>query len=216
MDIVVFTDGSCIGQSSDCPYGGYGVYFPNKELEDVSEPLLLKPITNQRAELYAIYTALDKLIGKLDFNTITIYSDSEYSIKSLTKWIYKWKENGWMCSNKKPVKNKDIIEPIFNLLEKYPSKIKFIHVKSHTGNKDFVSIGNERADQLAVDGTRKGQIFIKKCAKKKLDSRIKVVTTCLSENTSSELSNKSPMEVKIVKQKIKKNKYKIKVDTILD
>lgn len=154
-DIIVFTDGSSLNNAAIISFGGIGIHFPNGELDDISEPFMLKPITNQRSELYAIYTAIDKITTELEFNTITVYSDSEYSIKSLTEWIPNWKKNGWKNSMGKPVKNRDIIEPLHQMIERYPNRIKFKHVRSHTGKKDFESIGNDKADKLAVNGSNR-------------------------------------------------------------
>lgn len=154
MDVIVFTDGSCMCKRIT-PKAGYGVYFPNEELKNVSRPFIWKPITSQRAELYAIYTALKLVFTKLEVNTVTIYTDSKYSINSLTDWVHKWIKNGWKGENKKPIKNKDIIERIYNIMSYYKDKIKFVHVKSHTNKKDFNSIGNQIADDLATKGARK-------------------------------------------------------------
>ena len=150
--IIVFTDGSCLDNASEISFGGIGIHYANKELDDVSEPFLIKPITNQRAELYAIYKAIDDITKRLEFETIIVYSDSEYSIKSLTQWIHKWKANNWKKSDGKPVKNRDIIEPIYEIMSSYKDKIKFTHVKSHSKKKDFASIGNEHANDLAIRG----------------------------------------------------------------
>ncbi len=107
-DIIVYTDGSCIkGKKTLC---GYGIYFPNKELNNVSRPFKYTPLTNQRSELYAIYKALKLITTYIkDFKTIYIYSDSDYSIKSLTIWINNWKKNNWKTASNKPVLNQDII-----------------------------------------------------------------------------------------------------------
>lgn len=151
-NIIVYTDGSCMKSkySNKC---GYGVHFFNNELDDISRPFTHEPLTNQRAELYAIYKAL-YLINKhiKDFDSITIYSDSRYSIMSITTWIHKWKENNWMISKNKPVKNQDIIKKIDRYMEKYKNKITFHHVKSHTGKQDTHSLHNEIADKLATSG----------------------------------------------------------------
>jgi len=62
--IIAFTDGSCCKKkfSTAC---GYGVYFPNKELANISRPLTLFPLTNQRAELCAIYKCIKKFIKNI-------------------------------------------------------------------------------------------------------------------------------------------------------
>lgn len=149
--IEIFTDGSCMKKKTDI-YCGYGVYFPNGELSNISKKFTIKPLTNQRSELYAIYRGIKKITTNFDFSTIMIYSDSEYSIKSLTIWIKNWKKNGWLTAQKKTVLNVDIIQKIDTIMEKYKNKIKFTHVKAHTGNQDILSKNNDIADKLAKDG----------------------------------------------------------------
>jgi ribonuclease HI len=146
-EIIVFTDGSHI-KSKTKPFCGYGVHFPNGELPDISEEFTNKP-TNQRAELYAIYKAI-KTINEYnkDIN-IKIYSDSEYSIKSMTIWIKNWKKNNWISSTGKPVMNQDIIKNIDELIINHNGKIKFKHVRAHTGKTDYESVHNDIVDKLA-------------------------------------------------------------------
>jgi ribonuclease HI len=151
-DIIVYTDGSCMGKHKNMC--GYGVHFPNAELKDLSKKFTHEPLTNQRAELYAIYKALKRIIKNLKFDSIHIYTDSEYSIKSLTIWINTWKKNNWKTANNKQVLNQDIIMRIDKMLQKYNGKILFSHVRSHTGKTDQHSIGNDKADKLATAGAK--------------------------------------------------------------
>jgi len=153
--IIAFTDGSCVKQKNKENICGYGVHFPNGELKDISKKFTHEPLTNQRTELYAIYKAIKKADEKYNFKSMMIYSDSEYSIKSLTLWINSWKKNGWMTANKKPVLNTDIIQDIDELLIKHKGKIKFEHVMSHTNKTDYKSLCNDVADQLAKAGGSK-------------------------------------------------------------
>jgi ribonuclease HI len=149
-EIIVFTDGSHIKQKNLC---GYGIHFPNGEFTDVSKKFIKTPLTNQRAELYSIYKAI-KIISTHDKNlNILIYTDSEYSIKSLTVWIISWKQNNWISSTHKPVMNQDIIKKIDKLMEEHIGKIKFKHVRAHTGKQDFESIHNDITDKLAKQGS---------------------------------------------------------------
>jgi len=156
MSILVFTDGSCINNGQKNAKAGYGVYFPNKELNDISEPFTILKITNQRAELFAIYKALKEITDKLQFNQITVYTDSLYSIKCVTLWIKSWEKNNWKTKNGKPVLNLDIIKSISEILKKYNSKqITFKHVRSHTNLTNYESICNDMADKLACAGTNR-------------------------------------------------------------
>lgn len=154
-NIRVFTDGSCTGNGKKTAQAGIGVYFPNKEFDNISEKFTQEPITNQRAELYAIYEALKTITNNSTFNKITIYSDSVYSIKSLTEWIKKWENNNWKTANNKPVLNLDIIRPIYSILNEYENNIEFKHVRSHTGETTYEARGNDMVDKLACAGTLK-------------------------------------------------------------
>ena len=149
--IRIFTDGSFM-KKKDGTKCGYGVHFPNNELPDMSRKFTYGDSTNQRAELYAIYKGIKKIASVYDFNLIEIYTDSEYSINSLTKWISGWKRNGWKNAKGHDIANQDIIIKIDEYMQKYPDKILFTHVRSHTGNNDALSKGNAIADKLATQG----------------------------------------------------------------
>jgi len=55
--IKVFTDWSYTKNKTSVKCG-YGIYFPNNELANISKKFNKPPITNNRAELYAIYKAI--------------------------------------------------------------------------------------------------------------------------------------------------------------
>jgi len=153
MEITVFTDGSFRKNSKGDTKAGYGVYFPNGEFENISEPFTLEPKTNQRAELYAIYTALTLVSeSRINFRRLNIYTDSMYSLKALTEWNVMWEANNWISTAKKPIKNLDIIKPILDIMKQYKGMINIVHVKAHTGFTDLLSQGNEYADRLATSG----------------------------------------------------------------
>ena len=161
--IDVYTDGSLIKTSKGVLYGcGYGIYFPGKELKNVSAPFTLVPITNNRAELHAIHQAILRIIKHYTFDLINIYTDSEYSQMSLTVWIHSWKKNNWKNSKKKPVENQDLIMKIDKYLQRYHGKINIQWVRAHaTGNQVHIhSVGNSKADLLANGGSNKyAQLF---------------------------------------------------------
>jgi ribonuclease HI len=153
--IIVFTDGSCKNNGYRNSYGGIGIHFPNGELKDVSKIFRKGKCTNQRTELYAIIIAIlyIKKFFDLHDTSIVIYTDSKYSIQSITKWVNQWKKNGWKTKNNQPVQNRELIE----ILDKYYSryKIKLKHVNAHTNKTDWKSIGNQIADELAVKASKK-------------------------------------------------------------
>ena len=149
--ILIFTDGSCIEvKKSACRRAGIGIHFPQNICKDVCETLPGKP-TNQRAELYAIQRSLELVMSSSDYvenrQRIYIFTDSEYSIKCITKWHKTWLKNQWKTSSGKSVENKDLIEPVLDLLKK--TRVTFKHVRAHTGKTDRYSLGNHAADRLA-------------------------------------------------------------------
>jgi len=143
--LTIYTDGACKNNGKKNAIAGIGVYCEN--VYNISERIEGRQ-TNQRAELYAILKALE--LTKIDdYSTVYIYTDSLYSINCITKWVYGWINNGWLDKRKKPVKNKDIIQPIHHIYKKY-SNIRFIHIEAHTNKTDIHSLGNAKADELAT------------------------------------------------------------------
>jgi ribonuclease HI len=147
----MYTDGS-LKKTPNGDICGYGIFFPGKELKNVAAPFTIGEITNNRAELHAIHQAIIRVVKNYTFDLINIYTDSEYSQKSLTVWIENWKKNNWKNAKKKPVENQDIIKKIDKYLQNYQGKINIQWVRAHTGNQDTHSINNARADDLANRG----------------------------------------------------------------
>jgi len=151
--IEIYTDGSYYKKEGRI-YCGYGIYFPNSEYKNISRKFTHEPITNNRAELYAILKSIIisniiNIKNKNSVKEIIIYSDSEYSIKTLTIWYKNWQKNG------KKYENADIIDEIIDHINNAPFKITFNHVRSHTLNTDKHSINNDMADKLAKAGAQK-------------------------------------------------------------
>ena len=147
----VFTDGSHRKRKSGS-LCGYGVYFPDGSYENIGKSFTILPKTNQRAELYAIYQAIKTITESDNKININIYTDSRYSMDIFTKWIKNWKKNNWIASTGQIVLNQDIIKDVDELINNHKGKIYFIHVKAHTGGKDYYSLNNQKADDLAKSG----------------------------------------------------------------
>ncbi len=154
-NIIVFTDGSCINNGKKCAKGGMGVHFPNNELPDLSTKFELGKITNQRAELGAIYLSLKYLKENFDDlkkKKIEIFTDSKYSINCLNRFVKTWEKNNWKTVNGKDVLNQDLIKSILKYIKKYD--IEFTHVLSHQNDQLYATIHNNIADKLAVSATK--------------------------------------------------------------
>jgi len=111
---------------------------------NISEYLDVDNPTNQKAELRAASRALEGAID-MNMNNVELRTDSSYTIKAMTEWIFTWKNNGWRTSNNKDVMNKDEMLRLSNLCKQID--VKWVHVAGHSG-----IYGNEQADQLANDG----------------------------------------------------------------
>lgn len=141
--INVYTDGSCINNGKKNAKGGIGIYFPNKELKNISMSYPKHKIcTNQKTELLAILIAIRYIKKHISNSNIIIHTDSKYSINSITHWAKKWIKTEF-----KGIKNTQFIIPIYNYYLK--GNIKLLYVKAHTGLKD----SNYYADKLATKGS---------------------------------------------------------------
>ena len=188
-NIIVFTDGSCIGNGKEQAIGGIGIHFPKKELKDISKVYRDGFCTNQRTELYAILTALRYIKKNLGLSQYKVHikTDSNYSINCVTKWIGKWKKNGWKTTNGDDVSNKEYIELIDKYNERYD--ITYAHVAAHTGKSDANSRANAKADELALAASKRAQSEVSRgsCLNK---SRSKRSTSKRSGNQNPRLKSK--------------------------
>ena len=76
----------------------------------------------------------------------------------MTEWCENWRVNDWKTATNKTVKNQDILQPLCDIVHKLKDKIQFIHIRSHTGKKDELSLGNEIVDKLATQGALKNEV----------------------------------------------------------
>lgn len=147
MTITVSTDGSALGN----PNGPMGWAWADHESAAGGRPGHehtgdcdaggATNGTNQIGELCAVLEALRAHPGSED---LVIETDSQYAINCSTKWVQGWKRNGWKNSQKKPVKNADLIRAIDDEIAHRAGSVRFVWVKGHAGNA-----GNEKVDELA-------------------------------------------------------------------
>ena len=137
MRYTIYTDGACSGNPGP---GGWGAVIFDNDNKQKNISGSEENTTNNRMELSAAIMALEEVNTNSE---ITIYTDSTYVKNGITKWVLKWKENGWKNSNKEPVKNKDLWEKLVNLCEQ--NTINWKWVKAHASNKY-----NNLADELAT------------------------------------------------------------------
>lgn len=133
--ITIYTDGACSGNPGPGGWAAILNYNGNEKEISGSE----NPTTNNRMELTA---AIEGLRALKTPSSVILYTDSRYVMDGLTKWLPRWRANGWKTSDRKPVKNEDL----WRLLDEVASghDIDWQWVAGHSGE-----LGNERADALA-------------------------------------------------------------------
>ncbi|AEO59449.1 hypothetical protein MYCTH_2307792 [Thermothelomyces thermophilus ATCC 42464] len=147
--VVIYTDGSSLGNGRLGATAGVGVYFGPGDPRNISERLKGETQTNQRAELTAILRALETVDLTQD---VEIRTDSKYAIQCVTEWYLNWERNGWM-TRAGPVKNQDLVQLVRDKLDEREAnggRTQFIWVKGHDTDQ-----GNIAADRLAVEGAQK-------------------------------------------------------------
>ena len=134
----IHTDGACSGNPGP---GGRGVVlsYDGKTRELCGG---VAYTTNNRMELMAAIQALEALKRRVK---ACLHTDSTYVKDGITKWLVKWKANGWKTAARKPVKNIDLWQRLEAALAGH--EVEWRWVKGHAGDP-----GNERADALANQG----------------------------------------------------------------
>lgn len=145
----VFTDGACTNNGRPGAKAGFAVWFPDHQWSYSKRVPDGESQTNQRAELSAIHLAVQILEERGIFDEdIVIYTDSDYSINCLTKWVPGWVARGWKTSQGGDVLHQDLIKDITAKLAKFKSH-RFHHVRAHTGGGDDLSKNNDIVDRAA-------------------------------------------------------------------
>ncbi len=141
-EVVIYTDGACSGNPGP---GGYGVILKYGEhRRELSGGC--RKTTNNRMELMAAITGLASLKDRC---RVTLYTDSQYIVNSITKgWARRWRSNGWKRNKKEKALNPDLWEKLLDLCEYHQVEIRW--VRGHAGDPE-----NERADELATAAARR-------------------------------------------------------------
>lgn len=135
--VEIFTDGACRGNPGP---GGWAALLRSGATErEVSggEP----DTTNNRMELTAAIRALQTLNRPC---RVELHTDSTYVRDGITRWVHRWRSNGWRTSDKKPVKNAELWQQLIEAAA--PHRVEWHWVKAHDGHAE-----NERVDALACE-----------------------------------------------------------------
>jgi ribonuclease HI len=145
----VYTDGACTSNGRAGAKASYAYVFPDALQESYAEPLPAEEQqTNNTGELIAIYHSLARA-KRLGAVSVQVYTDSDYARNCICVWSAGWIRKGWKTTDGKPVKHRDLLEKILDLLKTFESWT-ITHVPAHTGGTDEHSKWNDVADRLAV------------------------------------------------------------------
>jgi len=143
---VVYTDGSCSGNGSMNPKAGVGIFFGPESSLNISKRLSAQYTqTNNNAEILAVSAAFS-LCRQHNIFSVEIRTDSKFLLMCLTTYLSQWQTNGWLRTNRKPVKNKEELLELGKNLQGF--KVRWVHVPAHSNDRR--SIGNDYADFLAT------------------------------------------------------------------
>ncbi|KDQ10487.1 hypothetical protein BOTBODRAFT_163792 [Botryobasidium botryosum FD-172 SS1] len=120
--ILILTDGSAPGNGTAAARAGCGFVFRPDGKGSISRPLARVPgyeLTSNRAELRAAHLALGfRAWAGEGFRKIVIGTDSDYLVKGICEYIYKWKKSGWKTSTGQPLKNADLWKMLLSEVER--------------------------------------------------------------------------------------------------
>lgn len=135
----IYTDGACTGNPGP---GGWGVvvYFADGSIHEIGGDAA--QTTNNRMEMQAAIAALKFLATTNQTEPLTLYTDSQYLINGVTKWVKGWKKKGWKTAQGKAVLNQELWETLDQLNTRL---VTWQYVRGHAGN-----VGNERCDAIAT------------------------------------------------------------------
>jgi ribonuclease HI len=137
MSVEIFTDGACRGNPGP---GGWAALLRKGTTEKMisgAEEIS----TNNQMELMAAIQGLEQLKKPV---RVILTTDSQYVRQGITQWIEGWKRNGWMTSQKKPVKNRELWQRLDAAVAEH--QVEWLWVKGHSGHRE-----NEMVDQAAND-----------------------------------------------------------------
>ena len=141
--IEFYVDGSCPGNPGP---GGYAI-VALKDGEVVRKMGGRKrKSSNNEMELMAVLESLKYVDRKQKIfanENINIYSDSQYVVAGINKWMECWRQNNWRTYFNNLVKHKPIWEAMYEYINKYPN-VKIVKVKGHSAD-----LYNDLADKLA-------------------------------------------------------------------
>ncbi|KAL9115623.1 MAG: hypothetical protein Q9187_007223 [Circinaria calcarea] len=151
--LIIAVDGACRGNGTTKALSAIGVYFAKDSSWNSSTPVYDPTPSNQKAELRAclraLATAIAVKVHEMEhLSQIVIKADSEYVVKGMTEWIFKWETNGYKTSKGVPVTNADLFQDVNQMVTKlnqHGVEVLFWHVP-RSQNKEADALANAGFD----------------------------------------------------------------------
>lgn len=138
--VTIYTDGACHGNPGP---GGWAALLQYRGHEKLLTGAA-RWTTNNRMELRAALEALRALKRPC---RVDLYTDSQYLRRGVTEWLPRWVRQGWRTQAKKPVKNRDLWQALWEEIQRH--EITWHWVEGHAGHPE-----NERVDRAARQALR--------------------------------------------------------------
>lgn len=157
MELNIFTDASITktiyGETIGC---SGAICLENKNLAKYE---IFRDSTNNISEISAVKLGVLIALENRDlYDKINIWSDSQWSIFGLTKWIKSWTNNAidyrLMNSSGELVKNQQIFLSIIKLIVDNNLEINFYHIKGHVVENNIKSINHATSVFYKSNGIR--------------------------------------------------------------
>lgn len=117
-EIQIWTDGACRNPPGQ---GGWAAMLRRGTDEQFISGAC-SDTTNNRMELTAVINGI-KMLDKGE--SATLYSDSQYVINGITKWIHSWKKHRW-TNGSGSIKNRNLWEELDHLANRHTIHFKWI------------------------------------------------------------------------------------------
>ena len=138
----MYTDGSCLQNGSNNARSGGGVWFADGHPLNRAIRVPGRGQSNQAGEIAAVVVALQSVPRNAD---LTIITDSQYVITTITNSLKSCEDAGWTS-----VPNASWFKAAVYAMRRRSAPTGFKWVKGHSGDR-----GNECADALAAEGAAK-------------------------------------------------------------
>ena len=164
--IVVSVDGACRGNGTINAQASFGVCFGPGSQFNVYGCLPQETFdqTNQVAEIVSCLVALEKIKTEVlphvqresnhhaQIKQVVLVTDSEYLVRSMSEYIWRWLQNGWVNSKRARVKNHHLLLRVHESLQHFQQEMG-MDVRFWRVNRRFNKVADALANE-ALDSRR--------------------------------------------------------------